>query len=398
MTNAKVSIFSEKRTQLIVWILLLLMPLIGMAVDLIAPSLPAIASDLHVSTKTTKNVISVYLSGYALGNFFTGFLADALGRQKLIRMGLLGFVFVSLIPVFFPNITLLLWARFLQGITLGAVSVLIRAVCSDVLSQKKLAYLGTFFATMWGLGPIIGPVVGGYLQAYFGWQAGFIFFSGVSLILLIAIFIIVPETHFNRHPLNLHTMKTNLLEVLVHRQFLSLAMLMGLAYSSLIVFNTLGPFLIQTKFHYSPVFFGHLGLFLGVVFLMATFVCRSFLKYLDAERLFEAAIYTFFIIATLMLLASRFFSQSIYLVAIASALMFFATGFIFPLSMGKGLLLFRHIAGTATATMFLINILITSLLGFAVSFINVESAVPLMWVYFLLTLTSVLVYRGMYRN
>ena len=152
MTNPKTLILSEKRIQLIVWTLLFLMPLVGMAVDLIAPSLPAIASGLQVSTKMTKNVISIYLLGYALGNFFTGILTDALGRQKLIRIGLLGFVVVSLIPVFFPNITLLLLTRFLQGITLGAVGVLIRAICADVLSEEKLVRLGTFFGTMWGLG------------------------------------------------------------------------------------------------------------------------------------------------------------------------------------------------------------------------------------------------------
>ena len=216
--------------------------------------------------------------------------------------------------------------------------------------------------------------------------------------LLIAVFIIVPETHFNRHPLNLKTIKSSLLEVISHRKFLSLAILMGLTYSLLIVFNTLGPFLIQTKFHYSPVFFGHLGLFLGIIFLIATFVCRNFLKRFSVEQLLATMIYSFFIVATFIVLISYIFAQSIYLVTIASALMFFATGFIFPLSMGKGLSLFRHIAGTATATMYLINILITSLVGFLVSFMSMQSAVPLMWVYFLLMLISMFVYWGLFRD
>jgi len=41
---------------------------------------------------------------------------------------------------------------------------------------------------------------------------------------------------------------------------------MGLTYSLIIVFNTAGPFLIQTEFHKTPVFFGHLAFCLGVVF------------------------------------------------------------------------------------------------------------------------------------
>lgn len=73
-------VLSEKRTQLIIWTLLCLMPIIGMAVDLIAPSLPAIASGLQIPDQIAKDVISIYLFGYALGNFCTGFLTDALGR------------------------------------------------------------------------------------------------------------------------------------------------------------------------------------------------------------------------------------------------------------------------------------------------------------------------------
>ena len=114
MINNTPLVLSEKRTAFIIWALLCFMPIIGMAVDLIAPSLPAIAANLQVSAGITKNIIAIYLLGYALGNFITGFLTDALGRQKLLRIALLGFIIVSLIPIFFPRIEPLLLARFLR--------------------------------------------------------------------------------------------------------------------------------------------------------------------------------------------------------------------------------------------------------------------------------------------
>jgi len=97
-------ILSEHRRKLIIRTLLCLMPIVGMAVDLIAPSLPAIADSLNISSATTKNIITIYLLGYALGNFLTGFLTDALGRQNLIRIGLVGFIFASLLPIISPYI------------------------------------------------------------------------------------------------------------------------------------------------------------------------------------------------------------------------------------------------------------------------------------------------------
>lgn len=368
------------------------MPLVGMAVDLVAPSLPAIATGLQVSTSLAKNAISVYLFGYAIGNFLTGFLTDAWGRQRLIRLGLSAFIVVSLLPVFFPHITILLLARFLQGITIGAVAVLARAIFADVLPSEKLVRLGTLSGTMWGLGPVIGPIIGGYLQFYIGWQAGFVFFALVATLAFAAVFKWIPETHMNPHPLRLKTISHNLIEVLRDIKFMSMALLMGLIYSLIIAFNTAGPFLIQNQFNYSSIFFGHLAFFLGISFLITTFVCRYFLKRNTSQRLFLVSIHLFFILALLAVVASYFLPHSIELVIIASLLMFSACGFIFPLSMGTGLSMFRHIAGTATATMYLINILITVLMSFLISFVTMHNAIPLMWLYLLLLSAAVAVY------
>ncbi|MCX7124904.1 MAG: MFS transporter [Gammaproteobacteria bacterium] len=286
----------EPHVKRIVWTLLCLNVVIGMGVDLIAPSLPAIAHGLHVPNSAAKNIIAIYLLGYALGNFFTGFLTDAWGRQKIIRLSLFSFVIVSLLPVFFQSMDIILLSRILQGITLGSFAVVARSVFSDVLPKEKLTRLGTLMGTMWGLGPVLGPVIGGYLQFYFGWTAGFYFFAIIAFIGFVASFIIIPETHFNRHPLKLNTIKTNLMEVISNRLFMCIVVLMGLAYSLVIVFNTVGPFLIQNEFHYSPVFFGHVALWLGVVFLISTLVCRYLLKKYSIETLYLYVIHGIFFI------------------------------------------------------------------------------------------------------
>lgn len=392
MKNNNLTTLSEKQIPVILWTLLCLSPLVGMVVDLVAPSLPAISAGLHVSQSVAQGVISLYLLGYALGNFFTGFLTDAWGRQKLLRIGLFGFVLASLAPVVFPTIQVLLMARFVQGLTIGGVAVIARAIYSDILPPEKLVRLGPLIGAMWGIGPVIGPVIGGYLQFYFGWQANFYFFGGLSFFMFLAIFIVVPETHFNRHPLQIKTMKENLMETLSHRMFLALILLMGVTYSLIIVFNTAGPFLIQTEFHYTPVFFGHLALCLGLVFLLSTLICRFFLKYYEVEQLFSVVINVLCILTLLLVIAGYFFPQSIILVATGSLLMYFGTGFIFPMAMGKGMSLFRHIAGTATAVMYLVNTLLTSLSSFAISFVTMHNAIPLMWVYFLLILLCTIIY------
>ncbi len=240
--------------------LLLVMPIIGMAVDLIAPSLPAIAEGLGVSSRSAKNIISLYLLGYGLGNFMTGFLTDALGRKKILRIGLVLFISASLMPVLWAKIDVVLLARFLQGLSIGAVAVVIRAIFSDLLEKEQLVKWGVLLGTMFGLGPIVGPLIGGYLQFYFGWQACFLFFAVILFFLSIILFIVIPETHLNRQSLKLKKIKIDMLRLCKNKTFMGLSLITGIVYSLIISFNTVGPFLVQSTLGHSTLFFGHLAL------------------------------------------------------------------------------------------------------------------------------------------
>ena len=391
MNNTKI-VFSKQRKKSIILTLLCLMPIIGMAVDLIAPSLPAIAKGLNVSHVVVKDIITLYLIGYAFGNFFTGFLTDALGRKKLIRIGLLGFVLASLLPILIPHMWMLLISRLLQGLTIGAAAVVIRAIVSDILTPDELIKIGVLLGSMFGLGPVIGPLIGGYLQFYLGWKACFAFFAIIALVAFMAVIFVIPETHFNRHPLHIKTITNNLTEVVSHKKFMAMVLIMGAVYSLMITFNTVGPFLIQTILHYNPVFFGHIALCMGLFFLLATIVCRYLLNILKVERLLLIFINAAFVVAVLATLASYMDSNNITLITVISACMFFACGFIFPMSMGKGVSLFQHISGTATATMYLINILMTSVVAFILSFINIQTSIPMIWTFLILILICVILY------
>ena len=269
---------SHSRTRVIILMILALYPLIGAGIDLITPSLPHMMTSLAVSAAVAKNFITLYLLGYALGNFVVGIVSDAWGRQKLLLLSLFGFAVFSFLPVLFPNATLVLWVRFLQGFMIAAFAVVARSICSDILSHEKLIQIGPKMALMWGLGPVLAPVLGGYLQQYIGWQACFNFFMIYSLVGFLGLVFILPETHTNRKPLSLRRVGCGLREVFACRQFVGLIMVMGVAYSLLIAFNVLAPFFIEHVLNLSAVTFGHLSLLFGVGFVIGTFICRQLVK------------------------------------------------------------------------------------------------------------------------
>lgn len=383
---------SSTRVNGIITTILALYPLVGMGVDLIAPSLPAIAKDLQVSETLSKNLITIYLLGYALGNFILGFLSDAWGRRKLLISGFILFFIVSLLPVLVPHPGILLLSRLLQGFSLGCFAVIGRAIFADVLPPERILRMAILISTTWGIGPIIGPVIGGYLQYYFGWKACFYFFAAFGLMGLGCILWIIPETHLNRQPFNVAKIKNNFMTIVSHRTFMGMVTLMGLTYSCLIVFSTLGPFLIQNVLGHTPIYFGRLALLLGLSFMLGTLACRFITKYITPEKVFLTCVPLFTAVALAGLGLSFFESKNIALVFWLSFLMFIACGLIYPASMGKSIGLFRHLAGSGSAIMNLINILTTSLTAFFMGFVIVSSAIPLAAFYLILMILSSLVW------
>jgi MFS transporter, DHA1 family, multidrug resistance protein len=387
-----VQTFSDGRIKIILIAILSLYPLVGMGIDLIAPSLPAISHDLNASNNFSKNLITFYLFGYMLGNFLIGFLSDAIGRRKPMLLGFLIFTIISILPAIFNHPLLLLIARFLQGFTIAAFAVSSRAVLSDILPKDRLIRTATLIATMWGIGPIVGPMIGGYLQFYFNWQMCFYFFAFMGLIGFLAMIFIIPETHFHRQPLQYKQLQNNFVMIMTHRVFLGIVMLMGIAYSLLIVFNTLGPFLIQTSLGYSSVYFGQTALFMGLTFLAGTFLCRRLLKQLYPENIFFYAILIFTLISAIGVVLALVYGNKIWVIIVPSLFMFLGCGILYPTAMGKGLSLFRHLAGSASATMNLISISITSITAFVMSFIQANDVLIVAYIYLGLMILASMVY------
>ncbi|WP_371440094.1 hypothetical protein [Francisella orientalis] len=51
---------------------------------------------------------------------------------------------------------------------MGSMGVVTRDIFSDILPPEKLLKLGPTMGFLWGLGPIAGPIIGGFLQDAFG--------------------------------------------------------------------------------------------------------------------------------------------------------------------------------------------------------------------------------------
>jgi MFS transporter, DHA1 family, multidrug resistance protein len=371
-----------KKNYIVIIPLLLICPISGMGIDLFSPALPHIQSKLHISHQYTKAVIYLYVFGFSLGSLIMGILTDAYGRKKLLRVSLLFFALFSILPIIFPNIHILLLSRFGQGFFIASLTIIARAVFIDILSSKQLIRIGPIISALWGLGPIIGPIIGGYLVHYYNWTSGFYLFSIISILLTILLFIVYTETAQNFSPIS--NLKSNIKTILVDKEFLLLVSIQGLSYSLIIIFNTLGPFIIQNKMGHNAIYFGKLNFIAGITFLIATFISRWLLNYFNSSDLFKKSLWLLTISAMIVMIFSFYFTMNLISLMFITLLSYFCCGFYFPLSLGKSMTLFKNIPGTAVAIIYCLNNLITAFISTALGLIYIQSTASIIFMYGLL--------------
>jgi MFS transporter, DHA1 family, multidrug resistance protein len=108
--------------------LALLTALGPLSTDMYLPSLPAIARDLQATTGQTQATLSIFLLGFAAGQFVYGPVSDKVGRKPMMLSGLALFIACSLAP----SVKVLTAARFVQAFGASGPIVLGRAVVRDL--------------------------------------------------------------------------------------------------------------------------------------------------------------------------------------------------------------------------------------------------------------------------
>jgi len=365
--------------------------LAGFGIDLYAPSLPAMTNYFHTQASYTQLALAIYLLGAGIGQPIAGTLSDSYGRKIPLIIGVLLYILASLSALLAGNVTILIIMRFLQGIGGATCSAINKALLTDTFSTEELPKYTTFMTISWSLGPIIAPVIGGYLQHYFGWQSTFALQGLQSTIILLFVFITFKETNHNLMPFTWSVIASTYLTIFKHRIFIGAALCMLFMYSLIIVFNVISPFLIQGLLHYSAMQYGNIALVIGLAYFSGTLLNRILLNYYSMEKIFMTSIYLSLLISIVTLVSAFFLLINIWLITIPSFLLFFLGGLIFPNCMAKSMTIFREASGAAGAVIGSIFIVGTFIVGYAASLLGISSIFPMCWVYLILTLGYVIV-------
>ncbi|MBM3566203.1 MAG: multidrug effflux MFS transporter [Alphaproteobacteria bacterium] len=368
-----------------------------LSTDLYLPSLPSIARYFGGTAAEAQLTLSVFLLGFAGGMLVWGPLSDRFGRRPALLAGL-GFYFVATIAcAAAQSMEQLIAARFFQAVGACAGPVVARAVVRDVFEREEAARVLSYMAMAMGLAPMIGPVIGGMLEAAFGWRSNFVLIALIGAVALAATLGFLPETNKVRDPQAARPSRiaANFARLLSHRVYVGYVLTVALAYSGIFAFISGSSFGLIELFGVSPPAFGWMFAAGVAGYMAGAFISGRFAARVGLHRM----IFLGGVVATLAGAAMTAFAltgstEPAGIVA-PTVVFLFGIGLMMANSQAGAITPFPRIAGAASALLGFVQMTVAAAVGVVVGRMLDESVVPMATAIFLSGLGALLVFRLM---
>lgn len=162
-------------------------------IELSLPSFPDIARAFSVSPEVIEGTISLNFLGFCISALFYGPLSDLLGRRPVLLWGTVLYLLGSLGCSFASSIEMILISRFIQGLGAASSFVVVFIMLSDAYKEEAGHWIGMLSAVLTAT-MATAPILGGYLNYYFGWSACYTFISVMTIVQLLLLVFFLPET------------------------------------------------------------------------------------------------------------------------------------------------------------------------------------------------------------
>jgi DHA2 family multidrug resistance protein len=160
-------------------------------------ALPHMQASLSATQDTINWVLTSYIVASAIALPISGWLADKVGRKRLLLISVAVFTVASMLCASAVSLSEMVLFRALQGIGGAFIVPLAQATLFDINPREKHAQAMALFGGGVMIGPILGPVLGGWLTDNYNWRWVFLVNLPVGVIcwLLMARFMPKTETH-----------------------------------------------------------------------------------------------------------------------------------------------------------------------------------------------------------
>ncbi|MBB3611253.1 multidrug effflux MFS transporter [Rhizobium sp. BK602] len=224
------------------------------AIDMYLPALPSIGKDLAAQNNVVQLSLLFFFIPFAVFQLLYGPLSDMWGRKAPLYIGIGLFAVASVGAATASNIETLIAFRFLQGIGGAAGMVVPRAIVRDMHTGVQAARLMSLLMLVFSISPILAPLTGSAVIAFYGWRGVFWAVTVAALIGLVLLSTQLEETRTKaeRSESGLRSAMAAYRLLLGDRNFLTLTFIGGLGISSFLVYLANSPFVLIDHYHLTP--------------------------------------------------------------------------------------------------------------------------------------------------
>ena len=161
-------------------------------------ALPHMQAALGATQESINWVLTSYIVASAIAIPISGWLSDRVGRKRLLIIAVIGFTVASLLCAIAQSLTEMVLFRVIQGITGAFLVPLSQATLFDINPPERHARAMALFGGGIMIGPILGPVLGGWLTDSYNWRWVFLVNVPVGAIATLMLIRFMPSSERTR--------------------------------------------------------------------------------------------------------------------------------------------------------------------------------------------------------
>jgi DHA1 family bicyclomycin/chloramphenicol resistance-like MFS transporter len=340
----------------------------ALAIDAMLPALPAIGEALAVAEANRRQlVIIAYLIGFGFAQMVYGPLSDRFGRKRLLVGSMIFYALFAAAAGLAGSFTLLLAARFMQGIAAAATRVIVVAVIRDRFSGSAMAQTMSLVMIVFMIVPVLAPTFGQGVLAISTWRHIFIGLAIYGLMLGLWTALRLPETLApdQRRPLSWTSIGGALAETASNRRSAGNTLAATLVFGALFAFISSIQQIVFDVFE-RPELIGLVFACIAGPMAVSSYANSKLVMRLGAKKLLHRALAVFVFISALHLAIALAVGETLWSFVVLQGLTMACFGLVGANAGALAMEPLGHIAGTASSLQGVITTVGGALIGFAI--------------------------------
>lgn len=290
-------------------------------------AMPSLTHYFMTSPKAIMAMLSYMFFAYTIGQIIWGPASDRFGRRPAMITSLSIYTITAVLIPHIHNLQLFYWLYAGLGFTAAAYTSVGNAIIKEgypTRSKSMISYIGMVMAS----GPIIGPLLGGYLVHYFNWHGVAYFLLGLSIVALLGVIFYLPETLPKQQQPQKFIVAVKY--IFAQQDFITYVIILALSFGCFYSLLDTSAFIFKSYLHLSTIDFAWLFPSICLSYFLGAVATSRLITRISTEVLVRYAMSIFTIGAIGIVTLALLKSHSISLIGFSMTLMMLGFGCAVP--------------------------------------------------------------------